>query len=43
MPPKPIVKYLVYAMVIVLSVVIVVLILISPHGFMENKSVYQGF
>jgi len=37
------IKYIVYGLIIVLSAVIVGLILISPSGFEDTKSVYQGF
>jgi hypothetical protein len=43
MPPKPIVEYFIYALIIILSLIVLALVIVSPPGFMENKSVYQGF
>jgi len=43
MKTEPTVKYFIYGLVIILSVIILMLILISPPTFTEAKSVYQGF
>ena len=43
MPPKSTIEFFIYALVIILSVIIVVLVIISPLSFTDVKSVYQGF
>jgi hypothetical protein len=43
MPRKSPLEYLVYALVIILSLLILGLAIISPPSFIANKSVYQGF
>jgi len=43
MPSKSAIEYLVYALVIVLSIIVLLLIFVSPPDFAANKSVYQGF
>ncbi len=43
MTPQQAVKYFVYALVVILSVIILVLVLVSPPNFADSKSVYQGF
>jgi len=37
------IKFIIYFVVVVLSLIIAILILISPPGFTEAKSVYQAF
>jgi hypothetical protein len=43
MLPKFTIEFFVYALVIVLSIIIFVLLMVSPAAFTETKSVYQGF
>jgi hypothetical protein len=43
MPTKTLVKYFIYALVIILSLIVLTLIMVSPAGFTDSKSVYQGF
>ena len=43
MPPKLTIEFFVYALVIILSVIVLILVVVSPPGFTDNKSVYQGF
>lgn len=43
MPTKPIIKYFIYALAVILSLIVLALIIVSPPGFTNNKSVYQGF
>jgi hypothetical protein len=43
MKPKLSIKFLIYALVLVLSLIIFILFLISPQEFTAAKSVYQAF
>lgn len=43
MPTKPLIKYFIYALVIILSLIVLALIMVSPSGLTDSKSVYQGF
>jgi hypothetical protein len=40
---QPTVKYLIYALVIILSVIAAILAGISPAGFTDIQNAYQGF
>lgn len=43
MIPKFTIEFLIYALVIILSAIILAMIAVSPPNFTQNKSVYQGF
>jgi hypothetical protein len=43
MSPKSLIKFIIYALVIILSLIVLGLLIVSPPGFTNNKSVYQGF
>jgi hypothetical protein len=43
MIPQPTIERLIYALVIVLSLIALALVLVSPSELLDNKVVYQGF
>ncbi len=43
MPSKPILDYLVYGLVVLLSVVILIFVLLAPPDLTAIKNAYQGF
>ena len=43
MQRKSLLEYLIYALVVLLSLIILTLASLSPSSFTANKSVYQGF
>jgi hypothetical protein len=43
MIPQPTIERLVYALVIVLSLIALALVLVSPAELLDNQVVYQGF
>lgn len=43
MKTPPVIKFIVYALVVVLSLAAVLLVLISPAHILNSQVVYQGF
>jgi len=43
MSTKSLIEYLIYGLIILLSLIILELVIVSPPDFTNNKSVYQGF
>jgi hypothetical protein len=43
MPPKQIIEFFIYALIIILSLVVLALVIVSPPNFTDVRSVYQGF
>jgi len=43
MSTKSLIEYLIYGLIILLSLIILTLVIVSPSDFTNNKSVYQGF
>jgi len=43
MPTKQTVKYLIYALVILLSLIVLTFVVLAPPGFTDIKNAYQQF